>query len=213
MNIKLPATAALFGAALFFSCAANATTLDFGSLSAVDVSTATTYTEDGYNLTYTPGTNGFIYISSGSQSPGSPIDGTQAFYSYNFGSLTVTSVDGQAFSLSRFDAAQVFSNDNRILDLDVNGVTASASTVHTEVITSAGGADSFHTYTLAGFDNLTSVTFQGVAPYPTVEFALDNLTVNAAVPELSTWAMMILGFAGVGFMAYRRKAKPALMAA
>ena len=34
-----------------------------------------------------------------------------------------------------------------------------------------------------------------------------------AVPEASTWAMMILGFAGVGFMAYRRKSKPALMAA
>jgi len=27
----------------------------------------------------------------------------------------------------------------------------------------------------------------------------------AAVPEASTWAMMILGFAGVGFMAYRRR--------
>ena len=27
----------------------------------------------------------------------------------------------------------------------------------------------------------------------------------AAVPEVSTWAMMILGFAGVGFMAYRRR--------
>lgn len=36
--------------------------------------------------------------------------------------------------------------------------------------------------------------------------------VTAAVPESSTWAMMILGFAGVGFMAYRRKSKPALMA-
>jgi hypothetical protein len=35
----------------------------------------------------------------------------------------------------------------------------------------------------------------------------------AAVPEPSTWAMMILGFAGIGFMAYRRKSKPALMAA
>ena len=34
-----------------------------------------------------------------------------------------------------------------------------------------------------------------------------------AVPEPSTWAMLILGFAGVGFMAYRRKSKPALMAA
>jgi hypothetical protein len=27
----------------------------------------------------------------------------------------------------------------------------------------------------------------------------------AAVPEPSTWAMMILGFAGIGFMAYRRE--------
>jgi hypothetical protein len=30
-----------------------------------------------------------------------------------------------------------------------------------------------------------------------------------AVPEPSTWAMMILGFAGVGFMAYRRKSMAA----
>ena len=35
----------------------------------------------------------------------------------------------------------------------------------------------------------------------------------AAVPEPSTWAMMLLGFAGIGFMAYRRKSKQALMAA
>lgn len=35
-------------------------------------------------------------------------------------------------------------------------------------------------------------------------------TVTSAVPEPSTWAMMLLGFAGVGFMAYRRKSKPAL---
>jgi hypothetical protein len=34
-----------------------------------------------------------------------------------------------------------------------------------------------------------------------------------SVPEPSTWVMMILGFAGVGFMTYRRKSKPALMAA
>jgi hypothetical protein len=29
----------------------------------------------------------------------------------------------------------------------------------------------------------------------------------AAIPEPSTWAMMILGFAGIGFMAYRRGAQ------
>jgi len=35
---------------------------------------------------------------------------------------------------------------------------------------------------------------------------VDNISI-AAVPEPSTWAMMILGFAGVGFMAYRRQNK------
>jgi hypothetical protein len=33
---------------------------------------------------------------------------------------------------------------------------------------------------------------------------LDSVSVSA-IPEPSTWAMMILGFLGVGFMAYRRK--------
>ena len=32
-----------------------------------------------------------------------------------------------------------------------------------------------------------------------------NYTVAGAVPEPSTWAMMMLGFFGVGFLAYRRK--------
>jgi len=36
---------------------------------------------------------------------------------------------------------------------------------------------------------------------------LGNLPIASAVPEPSTWAMMILGFAGVGFMAYRRSRK------
>ncbi|MBA2401019.1 MAG: PEPxxWA-CTERM sorting domain-containing protein [Bradyrhizobium sp.] len=38
----------------------------------------------------------------------------------------------------------------------------------------------------------------------------DNVSldvVTPAVPEPSTWAMMILGFAGVGFMAYRRRSQ------
>jgi hypothetical protein len=35
----------------------------------------------------------------------------------------------------------------------------------------------------------------------------------ASVPELSTWAMMLLGFAGIGLMAYRRKSKSVFMAA
>jgi hypothetical protein len=39
------------------------------------------------------------------------------------------------------------------------------------------------------------------------EFGVDNVSLTEAVPEPSTWAMMILGFAGVGFMGYRRSRK------
>jgi len=43
----------------------------------------------------------------------------------------------------------------------------------------------------------------------TAYFSLEEpVTLNtfvAGVPEPSTWAMMLLGFAGIGFMAYRRK--------
>jgi hypothetical protein len=48
----------------------------------------------------------------------------------------------------------------------------------------------------------------GGTPAPTFNMAFSLEGVNA-VPEPSTWAMLLLGFAGVGFMAYRRKSKPA----
>jgi hypothetical protein len=52
------------------------------------------------------------------------------------------------------------------------------------------------------------VTPVGLMPFlGAPEFAyVGNVTYSIeAVPEPSTWAMMILGFAGVGYMAYRRR--------
>jgi hypothetical protein len=49
----------------------------------------------------------------------------------------------------------------------------------------------------------TTYTFANIS-----DQSVDSLgTISAvlAVPEVSTWAMMILGFIGIGFMAYRRK--------
>jgi hypothetical protein len=39
-----------------------------------------------------------------------------------------------------------------------------------------------------------------------------DVTISAVadVPEPSTWAMLLLGFASIGFMAYRRKSKPSI---
>lgn len=64
----------------------------------------------------------------------------------------------------------------------------------------------------------TAVTFMRNPDYDRVGssdgFGMDNLTYSgvSAVPEPSTWAMIMLGFAGMGLMAYRREAKPVLIA-
>lgn len=42
---------------------------------------------------------------------------------------------------------------------------------------------------------------------------LDNVSLASAVPESSTWAMMILGFAGIGAMTHRRRRRSAMNAA
>jgi hypothetical protein len=44
-------------------------------------------------------------------------------------------------------------------------------------------------------------------------FSVEVDSVASAVPEPSTWAMMILGFAGIGFMSYRRSRKSIAIAA
>jgi hypothetical protein len=41
-----------------------------------------------------------------------------------------------------------------------------------------------------------------------VDSAVGNGLVGGAVPEPSTWGMMLVGFAGIGFASYRRTRKP-----
>jgi len=52
-----------------------------------------------------------------------------------------------------------------------------------------------------------SLVFTATTP---TDVGLDNVQVTAGVPEPSTWAMMLIGFAGLGYMAFRRKAGVAL---
>jgi hypothetical protein len=51
------------------------------------------------------------------------------------------------------------------------------------------------TFSLSGYTGISNLRFYSAV---------------GAVPEPSTWAMMILGFFGVGFMAYRRKSQGSL---
>ena len=65
-------------------------------------------------------------------------------------------------------------------------------------------------------DNTFSHGMVGLYQFSGGATSFSNFSVTgeiSAVPESSTWAMMILGFCGLGFMAYRRKNRFALSAA
>ncbi len=94
---------------------------------------------------------------------------------------------------------------NPALDIDETGTTPGGY----------GGGSSFFLNTAGGINSFTNVFNPS---FPNLDEDLNFRTfvdtgTTPAVPEPSTWAMMIMGFAGVGFMAYRRKSKRALMAA
>jgi hypothetical protein len=90
-----------------------------------------------------------------------------------------------------FDATLQSSVDGVLSPLFTAKTLASGWTLYSAIFAASAGP---YTFSL-NFDG------QGV---PAADFVLDNASV-AAVPEASTWAMMILGFVGVGFLAYRRR--------
>ena len=55
------------------------------------------------------------------------------------------------------------------------------------------------------------VTITGLAPFTTAEFSSTRnafeFSLGTPVPEPATWAMMALGFAGLGYAAFRRNSK------
>ena len=61
---------------------------------------------------------------------------------------------------------------------------------------------------VAGANCNTYEFWDGIHPTAAAHMEIaDAFVAVATVPEPSTWAMMILGFAGIGFMAYRRSRK------
>jgi hypothetical protein len=104
---------------------------------------------------------------------------------------------------SAYEAAgglELFGNDN-VVPINANGITFGTN--------APGGSGGYTLQFLLGgeFGECAANVVCGAIGGP----GIDNLeqlgatTISAAVPEASTWAMMILGFAVVGFAGYRRK--------
>jgi hypothetical protein len=85
--------------------------------------------------------------------------------------------------------------------------TLAGSAVLPLLLADDGGQHSFASNRFINFTDLSG-TFNSIQILSGANsFEFDNVQVGS-VPEASTWAMMILGFLGVGFTAYRRKRMP-----
>jgi hypothetical protein len=58
---------------------------------------------------------------------------------------------------------------------------------------------------------LDSLEFRAVGTSDSYGGSLDAVSLTAAIPEPATWAMLIMGFSGIGLMAYRRRNNSAML--
>jgi PEP-CTERM motif len=135
------------------------------------------------------------------------------------GSLGVlSSSDITAYSISLDEIA--LTNSNSTLHLAGSGLSATETDLTFDFLSTPGSLPNFvirtNSFLLEYLGSSTGgdifVTF-GAQMEQLAEPNSALIAEVASVPEPATWAMMLLGFAGLGFMSYRRKARPARMAA
>jgi len=104
----------------------------------------------------------------------------------------------------KYNGSVTFDDGNG--DTVVLPFAVTTSTSATNLFSYAGFSLPPGTYT-PSYSYFYTATYPGARGSTTYTGGADGPIVTA-IPEPATWAMMLLGFAGVGFVAYRRKAKP-----
>lgn len=134
------------------------------------------------------------------------------------GQATVSGGTGNdPFTQLSFDLANNATFTNAVFN--INAATDGSVTIHVDGINITGGSftqdftvdangQNFFTIHAINGQAMTEISLAGIlgATFQDVrQVRLGGFDTVTATPEPSTWAMMILGFAGVGFLAYRRK--------
>jgi hypothetical protein len=139
--------------------------------------------------------SGFVNVGFGSFPDIASIPAATAFHfsigslSFNLNNDPLAAIQYNNGKFNGFAAHDLFSFSGSQYDLSIQGGTFS-------IFLAPGGNDTGGPL-VNGFINIGNASLTGQTPF--------TPAVAGAVPEPSTWAMMILGFAGVGFMAYRRR--------
>lgn len=203
MKIVAPAAALILALTSSGALAAPIITFNQGSGTTVP---GTTVFEDfeGYATGASIGTNAFALNSN------SGIGARPAFGSTgNYGSV----LGGGSYSVA-FNPSKVFSfvlgsldtyNSLTLQFADLTSITYSGTGIVGGLPPANGDQGAAYTngvvsYSIGGGSPIVGALFAS----DTNSFEFDNLA-NSAVPEPATWAMLLLGFGGIGFAARRRK--------
>jgi choice-of-anchor C domain-containing protein len=123
-------------------------------------------------------------------------------------SQTFDVVNGQTYKVAFYMAGNT-AGDPTVKSLSALGAGAATVVFPTSFDTTGNKLESMG-WILKSFDFTASGSTETLTFQSTITGAygpaLDNVSVTP-VPEASTWAMMLLGFMGVGFLACRRRAR------
>jgi PEP-CTERM motif-containing protein len=159
-------------------------------------------------ITYDIGTTTATYGT------GTLTDTLTGTFTVNFTTNTLTAYDismtGDVLVANNNQNPQVFSSPNSFFSASVTGLDTNSIPGNELLRLTFQNALGNLPDTITQVDFLNGSINQGNV----LSFSVTGTaTPVSAVPEPSTWAMLLLGFAGIGFMAYRRKSKTALLAA
>ena len=187
---------------------ACATTVTFEAEHGLSIPTdGSSFDDNGFRFVFGQIAGGFAEINDPPAcAPPCTSNGTNAYYSFNSASLTMSTSGDTLFSLMSVDAAQTFAESSRALDLTIIGNIVGGGTIQDTLTTPVGGATTFATHALLGFDDLVSVEFVGGPTSPSSEFALDNIVgtisdVPVPMPEPSSSFMLAAALIGLAYNA------------
>ena len=150
----------------------------------------------------------------------------EATATFDFNTSKSETLDLKMLSDSFADSSAEIAFDNLELEVVVDGGTP--HTYPFSSLTGSGGAEAFfnadtinlgviakgsQSIEIEYFLGYNSGTSAGVGDGFGFTYDLVDPPPSAAVPEPSTWALMALGFAGLGFVGYRKAQKNAAVAA
>jgi choice-of-anchor C domain-containing protein len=212
----------LFGAACAAACAWGAT------------ANAAAFTNGSFEMGVDTGGN-FITLSSGDTTSitGWTVGGAGVDY---IGGYWQAQDGSRSLDLSALDAGSVSQTfdtsvgQSYLVDFWLAGNTAGGSTVKSETTSATGAADQISTFDISGHSTGSmgwteyNYTFTATSASTTLTFASDeqnaygpalddvSVTATGGVPEPTAWALMLVGFGGLGAMIRRSRRSGAVTA-